>query len=278
MRTASPCQEPLTYRIGKVDEQFGLTRQEFTIAVDMAAAMWGKQLSHELFRKDHDGTIEINLVYDYRQEATDNLKKLNFKINNTKDSYGELKSRLESLKAEYEQKNVALNVSFNAYNTRVNAFNTENISWSRRGNAPENVYKRLTSEKNDLNSLRENLQTQQDELKKLTNTINSLVVVINEIATNYNLNLVNYQNTGNLLGHEFCEGFYEYKDGKQSITIYQFDNDYRLVRVLAHEFGHALGLKHSEDQKAIMYRLIQSDTIELSADDIASLNARCNNN
>ncbi len=276
LRTANPCQEPLTYRIGKVDQRFGLTRQEFAIAVDMAAAMWGKSLSHELFREDHNGTIEINLVYDYRQEATDNLKKLNFKISNTKDSYGDLKSRLESIKVEYEQKNEALNVSFSAYNARVNAFNAENKSWSRRGDAPESVYKRLTSEKNDLNSLRENLQTNQDDLKKLTDTINSLVIVINEIATNYNLDLVNYQNTGNILGHEFCEGFYEYKNGKQSITIYQFDNDYRLVRVLAHEFGHALGLKHSEDQKAVMYRLIQSDIIELSTDDITSIKTRCN--
>jgi archaellum component FlaC len=276
LRTASPCQEPLTYRIGIVDERFGLTRQEFASAVDMAAAMWGKPLSHELFREDHNGTIEINLVYDYRQEATDNLKKLNFKINNTKDSYEELKSRSESLKSEYEQKNAALRVSFSAYNTRVDAFNAENKSWSRRGGAPESVYKRLTSEKNDLNSLREKLQTQQDELKKLADTINSLVIVINEIATNYNLDLGNHRNTGNILGHEFCEGFYEYKNGKQSITIYQFDNDYRLVRVLAHEFGHALGLKHSEDQKAVMYRLIQADIIELSVDDITSLKARCN--
>lgn len=276
LRTPSPCREPLTYRIGNVDERFGLTRQEFAIAADMAAAMWGKPLSHELFREDHNGTIEINLVYDYRQEATDNLKKLNFKVNNTKDSYGELKSRWESLKSEYEQKNAALKASFSAYNTRVDSFNAENKSWSRRGGVPESVYKRLTSEKNDLNSLRGNLQAQQDELKKLTDTINNLVIVINEIAANYNLDLVNYQNTGNILRHEFCEGFYEYKDGRQSITIYQFDNDYRLVRVLAHEFGHALGLKHSEDQKAVMYRLIQSDTIELSADNIASLKARCN--
>ena len=88
LRTASPCQEPMTYRIGKVDERFGLTRQEFAIAVDMAASMWGKPLSHELFREDHNGAIAINLVYDYRQEATDNLKKLNFEINNTKDSFG----------------------------------------------------------------------------------------------------------------------------------------------------------------------------------------------
>jgi len=88
LRTASPCQEPLTYRIGKVDERFGLSRQEFAIAVYMAAAIWGKPLSHELFREDHNGAIAINLVYDYRQEAADNLKKINFKISNTKDSFG----------------------------------------------------------------------------------------------------------------------------------------------------------------------------------------------
>jgi hypothetical protein len=88
LRAVSPCQELSTYRIGKVDERFGLTRQELAIAVYMAAAIWGKPPSHELFREDHNGIIEINLVYDYRQEATDDLKKLNFKINNTEDAFG----------------------------------------------------------------------------------------------------------------------------------------------------------------------------------------------
>jgi Matrixin len=88
LRTANLCQELSTYRISKVDERFGLTRQEFAIAVDRATAIWEKPLSHEPFREDHNGIIEINLVYDYRQEATDNLKKLNFKINNTKDAFG----------------------------------------------------------------------------------------------------------------------------------------------------------------------------------------------
>ena len=102
-----------------------------------------------------------------------------------------------------------------------------------------------------------------------------MVVVINEIASNNNMDLVDQYNIGNTLGREFCEGFYEYKNGKRSITIYQYDNEYRLVRVLAHEFGHALGLNHSKSAGAVMYPLIQSDSLELTVDDIAALKGHC---
>ncbi len=111
----------------------------------------------------------------------------------------------------------------------------------------------------------------------MAETIDSMCIVINEIATNHNLALVDQKNIGNTLGSEFSEGLYEYKNGKQSITVYQYDNEYRLVRVLAHELGHALGLKHSEDKNAVMYRLLNADIIELSADDVAVLKLRCGN-
>jgi hypothetical protein len=275
LRTPKPCQEPITYHVGKIDERFGITRQEFAVAVNIAAAMWGKPFAREFFREDARGAIEINLIYDYRQEATDQLKKLNYKIDNTKVSYENLKSRLENVKAEYDQQSASLAYDSNAYNMRIDVFNKEVESWNRRGGVPEGTQKKLLQEKDDLNSLREKLQSRQNELKGLADTINSLVVVINEIATNINLDLVNYRDTGNTLGREFCEGLYESRNGKQTINIYQFDNDYRLVRVLAHEFGHALRLSHSKDPKAVMYRLIQSDAIDLSADDITAIKARC---
>ena len=130
-------------------------------------------------------------------------------------------------------------------------------------------------EKDELAAIIDNLRVRQDEMKTLVDTINSVVVVINEIATSNNLDLVDQQNIGNTLGREFCEGVYEYKNGKRSITIYQYDNEYRLVRVLAHEFGHALGLNHSKSGDAVMYHLIQSDSLELSPDDIAAVKSRC---
>ena len=274
-RTPRPCQEPITYRIGKVDERFGLTHLEFKTAVNMAAAMWGKPLSRELFREDPAGDIEVNLVYDYRQEATDKLRKLHYKIDHSKDSYEELKTRWENLKTEYEEKNVILTADFTAYNARMNAFNREAESWNRSGGVSESIHSRLIKERNELSTLRDQLQGRQEELKRLADTTNSLVVVINEIASTYNLNLVDHQNIGHALGREFCEGNYENKKGRQSITIFQFDNDYRLVRVLAHEFGHALNLPHSQYEDAVMYRLIKSNVLELAPDDVAALKKRC---
>ena len=275
MRTPNPCKEPITYRLGKVDERFNLSREEFRTAVNIATTMWGKPFYRDLFREAPDGAIEINLLYDYRQEATDRLKKLNYKIDHSMSSYEELKSRLENLKAEYEQKKTGLGSDLNAYNAKVNALNAETESWNRRGGAPQSIHTRLIEEENELVSLSDNLRIRQEEMKTLVDTINSVIVVINETAADNNLTLVDQRDIGNTLGREFCEGVYEYKNGKRSITIYQYDTEYRLVRVLAHELGHALGLNHSKSGDAVMYHLIQSESLTLAADDIAALKSHC---
>jgi hypothetical protein len=277
-RTPRPCQDVLTYRIGTVDERFGLSRQEFADSVSKAASLWGKPFSRELFKEDPKGMIEVNLIYDYRQEASDKMKHLNYKIDNTRSSYDDLKNRFENLKSEYEQKSSVFASDFNTYNTRVGVLNAEVESGRQRGGVPQDVYKRVMTEKEELNAIRDNLQARQEEMKMIADTLSSMVVVINEIATNTNLDLIQYRDISKPLSDEFCEGNYVINGGKKTMTIYQFDNGYRLVRVLAHEFGHALGLNHNDNSDAVMYRLIQSDSFELAPADITALKARCGSN
>lgn len=277
VKASKSCQIPITYRLDKVDERFNLSRDKFETAIKIAAAIWGKPFQRDFFREDAKGVMEINIIYDYRQEATDRLKKLNYRIDRSRNSYEELRSRLETLKAEYDSKRISIDNDINDYNTRANTLNNDIESWNRKGGVTQSVYAQLMKEKEELAAFRDNLNVRQEEIKVLTDTINSLVVVINEIASNNNLDMLDQQNIGNALGREFCEGFYEYRNGKRSITIYQYDNEYRLVRVLAHEFGHALGLNHSNNKESIMYPVIQSDSLELTDDDIAAIKERFKN-
>jgi len=275
LRMPKPCEEPLTYRLGRIDERFGLTRLDFSMAVRKAAAVWGQPLSRELFREDSQGTIEISLIYDYRQDASDKLKQLDYKMAGTKDSIESMKMRYENLKSEYEQKHAILENDLRAHNARANAYNAEIESWNRQGGAPETIRSRLTSAKNELDSDRESLRIRQDAARKLADEVNSMILVINETVARQNQDVDHYRDVGSRLSGEFQEGFFESKEGKQSITIYHFDNEAKLVRLLVHELGHALRLNHSNNPNAVMYRLNQFDAAELTTDDIDLLKARC---
>ena len=276
-RTPSPCKEPLTYRIGAVDERFGLSREEFAVLVKKAADVWCEPFAHDLLREEPDGKIVIDLIYDYRQEASDKLRKLNYTIRYNRDAYDELRTRHENLKMEYEQMKADLERDLSAYDERVRAFNAESEIGRRQGGLSEESYQRMLAEKDDLYVLRDRLQSRQDDLKRLVDTMNSLVVVINEIAAAHNLGMVQYRNEGQVLGDEFSKGYYIRKGFKEKITIYQYDGENSLVRVLVHEFGHALGIEHINDPHAVMNRLVHDEeSFALSPSDVEALKRRCN--
>jgi hypothetical protein len=264
---------PLTYRIGTVDERFGMSREAFSNTVGQAVSLWQQAVPRELFRETPDGALEINLVYDYRQESSDRLKTLSLKIDDTKGSYENLKAHLETLKGEADQKGASLAQGFAAYNARVGAFNAQSEA-ARRTPVAESSYRRLESERKELAEAKTALMHRQEDLKETAKTLNSLVVVINGFAANHNLDLVDYHQTGDRLGPEFSEGEYIQEGGRRTITIYHFPSQDGLVRVLAHELGHAQGLSHLENPQAVMHRLMRTDSLDLSLEDIQAMKAK----
>jgi hypothetical protein len=264
----------LTYRIGSVDKRFGLSPREISEAVGCAASLWEKAIGHDLFHVSPLGEIEINLVYDERQATSEKLKKISGGMDSTRVSYNELKARHDYLKAEIAKRKAAYVSDYDAYITQLNAYNAQ-LGAYPDGSVPYDVYRRLQSEKKSLDVRLARLQMRQEQLKGSVETLNGLVEAINDITSNLIQEVENYNESSRMLGGKFDQGRYKKTDYGKTITIYHFNDRDMLIRVLAHELGHALGLKHINNPRAIMYHLNQSKTVELTPEDIAALKERC---
>jgi vacuolar-type H+-ATPase subunit I/STV1 len=271
-----PCSSPISYSLGTFDPKFNITQSEFLAAVDQAINVWEKPTGKDLFKYDPNGKLKINLIYDYRQEATDKLQNLGFQIDNTQASYDQLKSRYNQMHADYETLKRELESNIASYNTRKAAYEAEVNKWNKQGGAPKNEVQKLNAERDALSAQASRINRDQATLNNLANEINAVVDVLNRMAHSLNLNVSNYNNIGESRGDEFEEGAYVESGRTKQIDIYEFDSEERLVRVLAHEFGHALGLEHIDtNENAIMYRLNKGGTDTATIEDLNAVKTLC---
>jgi len=270
-----PCQQPITYDIGSFDERFGISRTDFLNAINEAAQIWESPIGRQLFEYKAGGDLKINLIYDYRQEATVKLRQMGLIVSDTKASYDELKARYDALQSQIIRDKESLKIQEDAFQTRKDAYDKEVQYWNKRGGAPKNIYDQLAAEKAALDSELAQIQQLGDKINSEIDQINSLAVILNRLVATLNLNVANFNEINQERGGEFQEGVYISGPGGQEIDIYQFDDTNKLVRVLAHELGHALGLEHLDNPKAIMYRLNEAGNEKLTADDLAELKNRC---
>jgi hypothetical protein len=269
-----PCTEPIRYSLGAVDAQFGLSEAEFAADIARAEAIWEKAIGRDLFVYDPEGKLSVSLTYDIRQKLTDKERLLSAGIDEKKETADSIRQQYSALRADYQAKAEAYARAVESYNARQRAYNERVEFWNSKGGAPPTEYQKLNDERAALENERAALEEERVALSALVERVNAFIDRYNLLVARITSDINEINNDG-LAGTQFEEGLYSRDASGERITVYQYEDKIDLIRVLAHEFGHALGLDHNGNAVSIMNPVNQSDTLTLSPEDLRDLKARC---
>lgn len=266
------CSIPITYRVGLVSDQFGLSGAEASTVISEAESLWEDATGLNLFSQSDDARVTINFIYDERQQFTNAEVALSNELEKARAINQEIEKQYAQLVGEYNDLNETYETRKAAYERSLNVYNQEVARWNENGGAPQTAYDALNLQKQALDDEQQALGTLRDKLNNLVTEINTLTKTANEVVNKYNQGVATYNDVFSE-NTEFTQGDYQ---GDQ-INIYQFKNQEEQVLVLAHEFGHALGIEHVENPQSIMYRQMGEQSLKsgLSLEDLTAFKLVC---
>lgn len=269
------CDTPVTYRLNQFDKQFGISEKTFLSATNQAEQIWEKPTGMNLFQYSPTGTLKLNLIYDYRQDATLKLRQLGMVVEDNQASYDKLRSQYLALEKYYTTGQTKLDSLAAEIATLTATYNEEVAKSNRQGGASPKEMQRLETQRQKINQLVTEFKNQQKIFNEKVDELNALAETLNRLAKTLNITVNRYNTISVSRGSEFEEGTYVSSASRQEINIYQFDDTDKLVRVLAHELGHALRLEHVSSTEAIMYYLNNGINASLAPADIVELKKHC---
>ncbi len=267
-----PCDIPIGYRLGVIDEQFNISREEAREAVDEAVEIWESATGVDLFQYDETAALTINFIYDERQQNAVAEESFRDQLSESEEANESFQDTYNKLLGQYNTLLDAYNIRLAAYQKAQEAYAEIVDKYNREGGAPPDVYEELEAEREELDQEADELNEDSEKLNILAKKLNSLSDKGNKLIEIYNDNVEKYNNIYSE-SEEFTQGDYQ----ADVINIYSFVNNWELRTVLAHELGHALSLEHVENDRSIMYYLIGEQPLQptLSEEDLREFNQVC---
>lgn len=246
-KTAHPTevQQMIDYRIGEVDPRFNVSVDDVKFLAYEATQIWEKGVNKTLFRYDPNATLSINLLYDERQQNSLYIDNINNTIDKKSNELDALNQRLETQLQNLKQRRQSLDTAYAA-------LQQERSIWSLSEFESGENMQRLKRKEQQLRKTRDQLSNEWDTYHLNVQLYNEKVADFNQHAQQ--AREYNQKSPARM----FHKGVFS---GKR-IDVYQFSNKNDLKVTLAHEFGHALGLSHHQEPKALMYPTMAQQDLE----------------
>lgn len=270
-RIQHPFDTRLRYRIAEVDPRFGLSEDELKRISQQATDIWKTGTGKDYFVYDPNAKLSIHLIYDQRQNDSVQRRQQFGQIQQSQQLWTSKNQQLKQFKDELDRAHTMLEARKTQLDLQLQQYNQHIAIINQNGGVPSSQREQLIQQQNQLQQQIFVLQQEISIYNQKIQQLNLQVDELNQLNQQINRSVKHFNQ--HFQPRLFDKGSF---NGKH-ITIYEFESEDDLRLTLAHEFGHALGLKHNQDPQALMYPLMKEQNLQnfrLSAADIALLQER----
>ncbi|MCH7309397.1 matrixin family metalloprotease [Acinetobacter sp. NIPH 1852] len=249
-RITHPFDTRLRYRIAEVDPRFKLSVEQVKEISQQATQIWNDGTGKEYFVYDPNAQLSIHLIYDERQIESELRRQHLTELDANQQQWRNKKKQLDQIEQAMMQNKQSLNLKRQQLDQQIQHYNQEQNA--ARLKPSSTAHQQYFQQRQQV--LQQNIELLKQEIAQYNQKVNELNQKVDELnALDQQLNTSVSQYKQRFQPHLFHKGLF---NGKQ-ILIYELESKDDLKLTLAHEFGHALGLKHSDDPHALMHPIMK---------------------